>query len=184
MIGTLVTIVHLFICVFLILIVLLQQGKGADVGATFGGGGNTMFGASGADTFLTKVTTFVAICFMLTSVVLAVRGQSGGDSSGTLFQNLPETQSLPTANDLPVTESPATGSPEAGSPEAGAPVVPSERTAEAPEANQAAASTADASTADEAGAGVAVEQVEAASEAAEVESVEVVPLPEEQPQAN
>ena len=170
MLGTLVTIVHLFICVFLILIVLLQQGKGADVGATFGGGGNTMFGASGADTFLTKVTTFVAICFMVTSVVLAVRGQSGGDSSGTLFQNLPETQSLPSVNELPA----------AGSPAAGAPVVPNEKTAGAPDANHAAASTAD-----EAEAGAVVEQAEVATEAAEAESADVVvPLSEEQPQAN
>lgn len=88
---TLVTIVHLFICVFLIAIVLLQQGKGADAGATFGGGGNTMFGASGADTFLTKVTTFVAICFMVTSVVLAVKGQGGGPADGTLLDELPLT---------------------------------------------------------------------------------------------
>jgi len=99
---TLITIIHLFICVFLISIVLLQQGKGADAGATFGGGGNTVFGASGADTFLTKVTTFVAVCFMFTSVVLAVRGQGAGESGGALLDDL--TTSVPAASDKPALE--------------------------------------------------------------------------------
>ena len=76
MFETLVTVVHIAVCIFLVLLVLLQQGKGADLGATFGGGGNTLFGASGADTLLTKVTTSVAILFMITSVTLAYNQKS------------------------------------------------------------------------------------------------------------
>jgi preprotein translocase subunit SecG len=91
MTTTLVTSVHLFICVLLIVLVLLQQGKGADVGATFGGGGNTMFGAGGADNFLTKFTTVVAVIFMLTSVFLGLDVKSGATSSGTIFQEIDET---------------------------------------------------------------------------------------------
>ena len=65
-------IVHIVVCVALIMIVLLQTGKGADMGAAFGGGGSqTLFGSTGASTFLSKATTVAAIVFMLTSLVLA-----------------------------------------------------------------------------------------------------------------
>ena len=65
-------IVHLFVCVALIMIVLLQTGKGADMGAAFGGGSSqTLFGSTGASTFLSKATTVAAIVFMLTSLTLA-----------------------------------------------------------------------------------------------------------------
>lgn len=69
---TAITIVHLIACFFLILVVLLQTGKGAEMGAVFGGGGSaTLFGASGAGNFLTKLTTATAIVFFLTSLFLA-----------------------------------------------------------------------------------------------------------------
>ena len=65
-------VVHIVVCVALIMIVLLQTGKGADMGAAFGGGGSqTLFGSTGASTFLSKATTIAAIVFMLTSLVLA-----------------------------------------------------------------------------------------------------------------
>lgn len=65
-------IVHVVVCVALIMIVLLQTGKGADMGAAFGGGGSqTLFGSTGASTFLSKATTVAAIVFMLTSLALA-----------------------------------------------------------------------------------------------------------------
>ncbi|WDN89683.1 preprotein translocase subunit SecG [Desulfosarcina sp. BuS5] len=70
--GILLTIVHVIVCIALILIVLLQTGKGADMGAAFGGGSSqTLFGSSGASTFLGKATTIVAVVFMITSVGLA-----------------------------------------------------------------------------------------------------------------
>jgi len=69
---TAITILHLIACVFLILVVLLQTGKGAEMGAVFGGGSSaTLFGASGAGNFLTKLTTGTAIVFFLTSLILA-----------------------------------------------------------------------------------------------------------------
>ena len=65
-------VIHICVCVALIMIVLLQTGKGADMGAAFGGGGSqTLFGSTGASTFLSKATTVAAIVFMLTSLTLA-----------------------------------------------------------------------------------------------------------------
>lgn len=67
-----VIIIHVIVCIALIMIVLLQTGKGADMGAAFGGGSsNTLFGATGASTFLGKMTTVAAVVFMLTSLILA-----------------------------------------------------------------------------------------------------------------
>jgi preprotein translocase subunit SecG len=62
--------VHIILCLTVVGLVLLQQGKGADLGAAFSGGSNTIFGASGASSVLVKVTTVVAILFMISSVVL------------------------------------------------------------------------------------------------------------------
>jgi preprotein translocase subunit SecG len=65
-------ILHIVVCIALILIVLLQTGKGADMGAAFGGGtSQTLFGSTGATTFLSKLTTGAAIIFMVTSLFLA-----------------------------------------------------------------------------------------------------------------
>ena len=70
--STFIIAIHIIVCVALILIVLLQTGKGADMGAVFGGGSSqTLFGSGGASTFLTKMTTGAAIIFMLTSLSLA-----------------------------------------------------------------------------------------------------------------
>ena len=62
--------IHVVLCVFLIAIVLLQTGKGADMGAVFGGGSQTLFGSGGAGNFLTRLTTGMAIGFMVTSLIL------------------------------------------------------------------------------------------------------------------
>ena len=69
--------VHISLCVALIGMVLVQQGKGADAGATFGGSSNTVLGAGGAADFITKSTTGIAIAFMVTSILL-VRAYSSG----------------------------------------------------------------------------------------------------------
>jgi preprotein translocase subunit SecG len=67
-----ITLVHVFVCFALIAIVLLQQGKGADIGAAFGAGASqTVFGGRGAGSFLSKLTTGSAIVFMVTSLVLS-----------------------------------------------------------------------------------------------------------------
>ncbi|HOW54788.1 MAG TPA: preprotein translocase subunit SecG [Syntrophorhabdaceae bacterium] len=70
---TIVTgIIHVVIAIALILIVLLQTGRGSDIGAAFGGGSSqTLFGSSGSSGFMTKLTTIAAVVFMLTSLVLA-----------------------------------------------------------------------------------------------------------------
>ena len=80
---TLVTIVHVLVCIGLILIVLLQTGKGADVGAVFGGSSSTLFGSSGAGNFLTRLTTGMAIVFMITSILLGYF--SGKKPSASVF---------------------------------------------------------------------------------------------------
>jgi len=67
----LLTIVHIVVCLFLIVIVLLQHGKGADIGASFGGSSQAIFGTEGPLPLLNKITTFSAIIFMLTSIGLA-----------------------------------------------------------------------------------------------------------------
>ena len=68
---TLLIIAHVLVCLFLIVIVLLQHGKGADIGATFGGSSQSLFGSEGPVPLLNKITTFSAVIFMLTSVTLA-----------------------------------------------------------------------------------------------------------------
>jgi preprotein translocase subunit SecG len=69
--ATVTVIIHILVCVALIMIVLLQTGKGASMGAAFGGSSQTVFGSGGAATFLTKLTTIAAAVFMITSLLLA-----------------------------------------------------------------------------------------------------------------
>ena len=64
--------IHIAVCVALVLIVLVQKGKGAGMGAAFGGSSQTVFGSAGATSFLHKVTTIVAIVFMLSSLGLSM----------------------------------------------------------------------------------------------------------------
>ena len=71
---------HFLVCFVLIGVVLLQRGKGADLGASLGGGGaNTIFGSRGAGNFLTRITTASAIIFMGTSLTLAYFGYQNSD---------------------------------------------------------------------------------------------------------
>ena len=80
----LIVTIHIFVCLALIMIVLLQTGKGADMGAAFGGGSSqALFGSTGASTFLSKATTVIAIIFMLTSLTLAYI--SGHKSASTVM---------------------------------------------------------------------------------------------------
>ncbi len=74
----LVLAVHILLCLVLVGLVLLQQGKGASAGALMGGSSNTLFGASGANSLITKVTTGIAIAFMVTSIAL-VKFYGGGN---------------------------------------------------------------------------------------------------------
>ncbi|WP_310599932.1 preprotein translocase subunit SecG [Desulfobulbus sp.] len=83
---TLLIVVHTIVCLFLICIVLLQHGKGADIGATFGGSSQSLFGTEGPLPLLNKITTFAAIVFMGTSITLAYL--SAHKSSGTIMKDL------------------------------------------------------------------------------------------------
>ena len=79
--DNLLTIVHVLVCLFLVGIVLLQHGKGADIGATFGGSSQSLFGTEGPLPLLNKITTAAAVIFMLTSVTLAYISSQASNSS-------------------------------------------------------------------------------------------------------
>ncbi len=78
---TLLILIHIAVCLFLVVIVLLQHGKGADVGATFGGSGQSLFGTEGPVPLMNKVTTGAAILFMVTSISLAYISANRGTGS-------------------------------------------------------------------------------------------------------
>lgn len=78
-----ITIIHVIVSIGLILVVLLQTGKGAEVGAVFGGSSSTIFGSSGAGNFLTRLTTGMAIVFMMTSLTLGYF--AGKKPTATIF---------------------------------------------------------------------------------------------------
>ncbi len=107
MLVILITILHVFVSVFLILIVLTQQGKGQDLASAFGGtGSQTAFGARGTATLLSKITAGVAALFMLTSLSLSyLRPAVTGES---------------VIQDTPAASQPAAGEPSGETPEAGA----------------------------------------------------------------
>jgi preprotein translocase subunit SecG len=110
-----VIVIHIIVCIALIMIVLLQTGKGADMGAAFGGGSsNTLFGATGASSFLSKMTTVAAVVFMLTSLILAYMATNRTRSSvlsdqPAVQQSTTETETAPPAAETttePATETP------------------------------------------------------------------------------
>ncbi|HXX01126.1 MAG TPA: preprotein translocase subunit SecG [Candidatus Acidoferrales bacterium] len=81
----LITTVHVLVCFFIILVVLLQSGKSGDISAAFGGqGSQTAFGPRGAATALSKATTWSAVIFMITSITLAVFATKRGGPSSLL----------------------------------------------------------------------------------------------------
>ena len=94
---TLIVILHVIVCVALILVILLQTGKGSDIGAVFGGGSSqTLFGSTGPTSFLSKLTAGAAIVFMLTSLFLAYF--SGSRSSSSIMKSgagAPPAQTMP-----------------------------------------------------------------------------------------
>ena len=93
----LITIVHIIVCLFLIIVVLLQSGKSGDIAAAFGGmGSQTAFGPRGAATALSKATTWSAIIFMLTSLTLSIFATRRGGPKSVLQGVKPsETKSQP-----------------------------------------------------------------------------------------
>ncbi|MDU0458568.1 MAG: preprotein translocase subunit SecG [Geobacteraceae bacterium] len=122
------TILHVIVSLFLIGVVLLQSGKGAEMGASFGSSGSqSVFGAGGGTSFLSKMTTGAAVVFMLTSLTLAY--VSGMPSSSSIMagkgkpapvQTAPTAPAAPAA---PATQAPAAAPVQSGKP-AAAPVAP------------------------------------------------------------
>jgi len=81
------TLVHILVCLFLVIVVLLQSGQSGDIAAAFGGqGSQTAFGPRGAATILTKATTWCAVIFMVTSITLSVMASRKG-GNGSVLQN-------------------------------------------------------------------------------------------------
>ena len=107
-----ITVLHVIVCIFLVAVVLLQRGKGAQIGAVFGGGGGgTMFGGRGAGNFLTKLTTGAAVVFMLTSLSLSYLGitRSGERlfEDGAIEQTAPEEPLFQDFGEVPAEGTPA-----------------------------------------------------------------------------
>jgi len=107
MLETIIVILHLLAAVFVVVLVLLQQGKGAEAGASFGAGASaTVFGSQGSATFLSRVTAVLAAAFFITSLGLAWFAKHNSDALKT--QGLPDESVLqtlaeiPLANDVPM----------------------------------------------------------------------------------
>jgi preprotein translocase subunit SecG len=88
---TLAVVIHVIVCFLMIASILLQAGKGAEIGAAFGGSSQTVFGSRGPGTFLSKVTIGAAIIFMVTSLGLAILSKERTFSSTVIDLNKRET---------------------------------------------------------------------------------------------
>jgi preprotein translocase subunit SecG len=130
MVYTLLTIVHVLVCLFLIVVVLLQSGKAADLAGAFGGmGSQTAFGPRGSATLLSKATTASAVLFMVTSLSLSILAtrRAGATGGSTILDKHPaptstkqpaNTTTLPpgVVPGAPITVTPGTGPVKPGQP--------------------------------------------------------------------
>lgn len=123
-----ITVIHVIVSIGLILVVLLQTGKGAEVGAVFGGSSATIFGSSGAGNFLTRVTTGMAIVFMITSLALGYF--AGKKPAATIFDRR-----------SPATETRTTTQPAVPAQQQSAPSNPPQATPATPESSQPSKTT-------------------------------------------
>lgn len=108
---TLAVVVHVIVCFLMIAAILLQAGKGAEIGAAFGGSSQTVFGSRGPGTFLSKVTVAAAIIFMLTSLGLAVLSKERTFSSTVIDLNKSDTSAAPASPPASQTPEPAPAPP-------------------------------------------------------------------------
>jgi preprotein translocase subunit SecG len=121
-------VIYIIVCVFLILVVLLQQGKGADIAGAFGGGGSqTAFGARGATTFLHKLTTFAFVGFVALSMLLSILEARPRSSVMKTLPGAPAAKApasnapIPPGQPVPGTGAPASTQP---APQGSAPAAP------------------------------------------------------------
>jgi preprotein translocase subunit SecG len=105
---TLLTVLHISSCVLLVLVVLIQSGRGAEMSASFAGSSQSVFGSSGGANFFTKFTAVLAAIFMATAVALTVHHSSGKGSTMDKLQTQPAGQTAPaTAPTTPDAAAPA-----------------------------------------------------------------------------
>jgi len=116
-----VTVLHVIVCIALIMIVLLQTGKGAEMGAAFGGATQTVFGSSGPAGFLNKLTTAVAIFFMITSLSLCylsgrlpiptIMEQQAEQAEQAMqaTETVPAGETIPAPEEVPIPPAPVEG---------------------------------------------------------------------------
>lgn len=97
---TFVTVVHIITCFLIVVVVLMQSGKGADISASLGGSSNTVFGSSGGANFFTKTTFALATVFMVTSLALTILG---GREKRSVFDTAPVTSVPATSTGAPAT---------------------------------------------------------------------------------
>lgn len=110
------TLIHIVVCFFLIVVVLLQSGKAADLAGAFGGmGSQTAFGPRGSATLLSKATTLAAAIFMVTSLTLAILATRGAASSGSVLErqkspakSAPANPTAPVHPEAPLSSTPVT----------------------------------------------------------------------------
>src|SRR3984957_18459818 len=89
----LLTVIHVIVCLFLVVVVLLQSGKAADLAGAFGGmGSQTVFGPRGSATVLSKATTIAAALFMVTSLSLSIMATRSGGAIPAIFERKPAAQ--------------------------------------------------------------------------------------------
>ncbi|MEW6684174.1 MAG: preprotein translocase subunit SecG [Nitrospirota bacterium] len=119
----LIIIVHVLVSLIMIGVILLQAGKGAEIGAAFGGSSQTIFGSRGATTFLSKMTIVAATLFMLTSMSLSVLSK-GRSVASSIVDSLPPTATTPAPAQTPASDGAAESAPPAAPGEPTAPATP------------------------------------------------------------
>ena len=110
---TLFLIVHVLVCFFLIVVVLLQSGKAADLAGAFGGmGSQTAFGPRGSATLLSKATTVSAVLFMVTSLSLSILATRNAGLGTTVLEGAPAKPAPSKTVQVPVKPAPVPGAPQ------------------------------------------------------------------------
>lgn len=106
---TFLTVLHIVSCVFLVILVLVQSGKGAEISASFGGSSQTVFGSSGGANFFTRATAVMAGIFLLTALALVAWGGKSKKSvfDGATIPTQPLKEASPVAPEAPGAAAPA-----------------------------------------------------------------------------
>ena len=125
LIITLITTIHIVAILFLIVAVLLQSGKGAEISASFGGSSQTVFGSTGGANFFTKLTGTLAAIFMATSITLTIMGSGASKKSVFEGSSIPQSKSAPAAPAAPA--APVNGGAPAAAQAPAAPAAPAKK---------------------------------------------------------